>query len=116
VIERVAVQVRLAPLPPKGDLAVIGLRSWIGRNSSPVAIPAGRDGWVQSNFLMREGSLLRGREPALVNRNTTVKYSAGGSKYSAGGSNGTQVVSVVAARIILTRGPLHPRLPINQVG
>ncbi len=41
VIERVAVQVRLAPPPPKGDLAVIGLRSWLGRNSSPVAIPAG---------------------------------------------------------------------------
>ena len=44
-----------------------------------------------------------------MNRNTTVKYSAGGS-------NGTQVVSVAAARIILTRGPLHPRLPINHVG
>jgi hypothetical protein len=109
VIERVAVQVRLAPPPPKGDLAVSGLRSWSGRNSSPVAIPAGRDGWAQSNFLMRNCSLLRGREPALVNRNTTVKYSAGGG-------NGTQVVSVAAARIILTRGPLHPRLPINQVG
>jgi len=67
------------------------------------------DGWVQSNFLMRNCSLLRGREPALVNRNTTVKYSAGGS-------NGTQVVSVAAARVILTRGPLHPRLLINQVG
>ena len=64
---------------------------------------------AQSNFLMRNCSLLRGREPALVNRNTTVKYSAGGS-------NGTQVVSVAAARIILTRGPLHPRLPINHVG
>jgi len=109
VIERVAVQVRLVPPPPKGDLVVAGLRPWSRRDSSPVAIPAGRDGWVQSNFLMRNCSLLRGREPALVNRNTTVKYSAGGS-------NGTQVVSVAAARIILTRGPLHPRLPINQVG
>jgi hypothetical protein len=109
VIERVAVQVRLAPPPPKGDIAVIGLRSWIGRNSSPVAIPPERDGWVQSNFLMRNSALLRGREPVMVNRSTTLKYSAGGS-------NGTEVVSVAAARIILTRGPLHPRLPINQVG
>ena len=109
VIERVAVQVRLAPPPPKGDMAVAGLRSWIGRNSSPVAIPAGRDGWVQSNFLMRNCSLLRRREPVMVNRSTTLKYSAGGS-------DGTQVVSVAGARIILTGGPLHPRLPINQVG
>lgn len=109
LIERVAVQVRLAPPPPKGDLAVSGLRSWIGRNSSSVAIPAGRDGWVQSNFVMRNCSLLHGREPLIVNRSTTLRYSAGGSV-------GTQVVSVATARLILTRGPLHPRLPINQVG
>ena len=44
-----------------------------------------------------------------VNRSTTLEYSAGGD-------NGTQVVSVRGARIILTRGPLHPRVPINQVG
>src|SRR5437867_1452315 len=30
VIERVAVQVRLAPPPPQGDLVQPGLRSWIG--------------------------------------------------------------------------------------
>src|SRR6266849_9000015 len=50
VIDRVAVQVRLAPPPPKGDLFQAGLRSWSGQKSGPVAIPAGRDAWVQSNF------------------------------------------------------------------
>jgi len=109
VIERVAVQVLLAPPPPKGDLFRPGLRSWNGRDSSPVAIPAGRDGWVQSNFLMRSCSRLHGHEAVMVNRSTTLTYSTGGAK-------GTQVVSVTGARIILTRGPLHPRLPINQVG
>jgi len=109
VIERVAVQVRLAPPPPKGDLAVIGLRSWNPRNSSPVAIPAGRDGWVQSNLLMRNCARLRPTEPVTVNRSIMLNYNAGGVK-------GTQEVAVAAARIILTRGPLHPRLPINQVG
>jgi hypothetical protein len=108
VIERVAVQVRLAPPPPKGDLAVIGLRFWNPRNSSPAAIPAGRDGWVQSNFLMRNCARLRPTEPVTVNRSITLNYSAG--------MKGTEVLAVAAARIILTRGPLHPRLPINRVG
>ena len=109
VIERVAVQVRLAAPPPKGDVAVIGLRSWNARSSAPAAIPAGRGGWVQSNFVMRNCALLRSIEPMTVNRSITLNYSVGGVR-------GTQVISVAAARIILTRGPLRPVLPINQVG
>jgi hypothetical protein len=109
VIERVAAQVRLAPPPPKGDLMMVGLRSWSGRDSSPVAIPPERDGWVQSNFLMRNCALLRGHQPVTVNPSTTLRYSSGSSSR-------TQVVSIPGARIILTRGPLHPRLPINHVG
>jgi hypothetical protein len=109
IIERVAVQVRVAPPPPKGDLAVVGLRSWSPRNSAPVAIPAERDGWVQSNFLMRDCSRLRGIEPVTVNRTITLSYKVGSQ-------TGRQVVSAPAARIILTRGPVHPRVPINQVG
>jgi hypothetical protein len=109
VIERVAVQVRLAPPPPKGDIAVTGLRSWSGRNSTPATIPARRDAWVQSNFLMRNCVRLRAHRPLTVNRSITLLYREG----SAGG---TQTVSVGGARIILTPGPLHPRLPINRVG
>jgi hypothetical protein len=53
-------------------------------------------------------SLPRG-EPLTVNRSITLSYDADGSRR-------TQTISVAAARIILTRGPLHPKLPINQVG
>ncbi len=109
VITRVAVQVRLAPQPPKGDQFVAGLRSWIGRNSSPVAIPARRDAWAQSNFLMQHCSSLHEGEALTVNRSITLTYRADGG-------SGTQAVSVAGAKIILTRGPLHPSLPINQVG
>ena len=109
VIERVAVQVRLAPPPPKGSIIVTGLRLWNPRDSSRVAIPPGRDAWVQSNFLMRKCALLRAIEPVAVNRSTTLLYSADGAK-------GSQVISVAAAQLILTRGPLHPLVPINQVG
>src|SRR5215211_6023424 len=57
-IKRVAVQVRLAPIPPDDRVPVTGLRSWSDRNSPPAAIPPGRSAWVQSNFLMRDcGSL-----------------------------------------------------------
>jgi hypothetical protein len=109
VIERIAVQVRLAPPPPKGDYIQVGLRSWTGRNSTPVAIPAGRDAWVQSNLLMRNCGSLRRDETLTVNRSVTLAYRAGGSK-------GTQAISVAGARILLHRGPLHPSLPINQAG
>jgi hypothetical protein len=109
VIERVAAQVRLASPPPKGDFVVTGLRAWSGRDSSPVAIPPERDGWVQSNFLMRNCALLRGHQPVTVNRSTTLRYNADGG-------SGTQLVGVPGARIILTRVPLHPRVPINHVG
>jgi hypothetical protein len=59
---------------------------------------------------MRNCALLRGRKQVTVNRSTTLEYSAGGN------NNGTQVIYIRGARIILTRGPLHPRLPINHVG
>jgi hypothetical protein len=109
VIDRVAVQVRLAPPPPKGDLVVTGLRSWNARNSPPAVIPPGRDGWVQSNFLMRNCALLDGHGPVTLNRSATLIYKAGATTYR-------QVVAVPSARIILARGPLHPSLPVNQVG
>jgi len=44
-----------------------------------------------------------------VNRRLTLAYSLRGG-------TGTEVVSSKSWRIILTRGPLHPALPINQVG
>jgi len=109
VFQRVAVQVRLAPSPNEGGLFQPGLRSWIGRNSPPVAIPAGRDAWVQSNFLMRNCGTLRRNEATTVNRSITLTYRAGGSTR-------TQRIAVAGARIVLRRGPLHPSLPINQVG
>jgi hypothetical protein len=46
VIKRVAVQVSLAPPPPKGDLVISGLVPWNRHDSPLVAIPAGRDGWA----------------------------------------------------------------------
>jgi hypothetical protein len=109
VIDRVAVQVRLAPPPPKGDLLQIGLRPWSGRPSAPAAIPADRDAWVQLNFLMRRCSSIS--PSASITADGTVNLA-----YRAGGGTGTEVVSLPAARIILTRGPLHPTLPINHSG
>lgn len=105
---RVAVQVRLAPLPTEGLLQP-GLRVWIGQKSPPVAVPGGRSAWVQSNFLMRNCRSLPRNEPLTLNRSITLAYEADGIR-------STQAVSVPAARIILTRGPVHPKLPINQVG
>lgn len=109
VIERVAVQVRLAPPPPRGDAVISGLRAWVRRNSSSVEIPAGRDAWVQSNFLMRNCRYIRQPAVLTVNRGITLTYSVRGRR-------GTQSLTVRSARILLSRGPLHPSLPINHAG
>jgi hypothetical protein len=109
VLERVAVQIRLAPPPPSGDIVVSGLRAWNARNSPPAAIPAGRSANVQSNFLMRNCSSLSTDQALVLNRSVTLAYSVGGRR-------GTQQLAVPAAQIILKRGPLHPKLPINHVG
>jgi hypothetical protein len=109
VIERVAVQVSLAPPPSTGPLVVSGLKSWSSQNSPSVLIPAGRDAWVQSNYSMRNCAHLRGIEPATINRSTTLAYRTDAGRQ-------TQTVSVPAAQIILTRGPFHPSLPVNQIG
>jgi hypothetical protein len=81
VIERVAVQVRLAPPGPTGGFVVTGLKSWNPRSSPPVLIPPGRDAWVQSNYSMRNCADLRGSEPATINRNTTLIYRADAGRH-----------------------------------
>jgi hypothetical protein len=58
---------------------------------------------------MRDCGSLRGDQASTLNRGLTLAYSADGRR-------GTQRVAVAAATIILTRGPLHPKLPINHVG
>lgn len=107
VIERAAVQIRLAAPPPNGDVFVSGLRGWSRRTSAPVAIPPGREAWVQSDFLMHDCGLLTG--PATVNQSITLRYRDSGSLRS-------QVVPVAAAEIRLGRGPRHPSLPVNRIG
>ena len=108
-IERGAVQVRLAPVPSSGHLiGPLGLQSWSDRNGPPAVIPSGRRAWVQSNFLMRDCGSLPSNKAVMLNRSMTLVYDAGGKA--------SQRIAVPAARIILTRGPLHPKVPINTVG
>ena len=107
VVDRPAVQVRLAPPPPKGDIFLSGLRRWSRRNPEPVAIPPRRSAWVQSNLLMRNCALLNG--PSTLAGSWTLHYRAGGS-------SGTETVSVAGARIRLSQGPQHPSLPVNRIG
>src|ERR1051326_1433176 len=98
IIDRVAVQLRLAPPSPKGDLIVTNLRRWSAAPAVPVAIPPGRTGVVQSNFLMRHCDELA-RDRALI---------VGGSlvlSFRTSGHAGRQEVGQRNARIILSRGP-----------
>jgi hypothetical protein len=109
IIERVAVQVSLAPPPSPGSILRTGLRPWSREDSPSVEIPPGGDAWIQLNFLMRNCRALGPHETRVVNRSITLTYSADGSP-------GTETVQVRGARIFLSRGPLHPSFPINHVG
>jgi hypothetical protein len=96
VIRRVAVQFRLAPPPPKGDLLVIGLRRWSASAARPVTIPPGRSAWVQSNFLMSSCDLLLPDRTLIANKAITVAYRANGR-------SGRERITYGGSRIILTR-------------
>ena len=111
IIDPVAVLVSVRPPPPSGDMMQTGLRSWTATaDSAPADIPPGRDAWVQSNFLMRDCASLPSVEPVTANRTVTLDYRTDDGE-------GQQVIAVPsAAQVILTRGPDHPTVPINQVG
>jgi hypothetical protein len=81
LILRVGVQVRLAPLPPRGDLEVVGLRPWSVAPTRTVEVPAGREAWVQFDFVMRDGC--RWFDPGAretVNRGTLIRYQQRGQE------------------------------------
>lgn len=107
IIHRVAVQFRLAPLPPKGDLVVSNLRRWSAASAVPVTIPPGRSAAVQSNFLMRHCVELARYRTLVVDGSLVLSYRTSGHA-------DRQEVAQRSARIILTRGPTIrgcPRVP-----
>jgi hypothetical protein len=98
IIRRVAVQFRLAPPPPHGDIFVSNLRRWSASPPTPVTIPPGRSAAVQSNFLMGQCYELAARQVLTVNDAIVVDYRASGK-------TGQQEIAQRSARILLSRGP-----------
>lgn len=98
VMARVAMQVWLAPPPPTGDKLVVDPHGWTATRSAPVAIPPGRDAWVQSNFVMRRCSLLVPKERIILNRSLTLSYKVNGATTS-------ETLGRHDWRIILRRAP-----------
>jgi hypothetical protein len=108
-IERVAVQFALLPQVPANERSPILPSLRWSRSSRPLLVPAGRDAWVQSSFLMRHCSTLSPGLTQTVNRTITLRFRVGGR-------DGTETISPRATRIFLTRGPAHPSVPINHTG
>jgi hypothetical protein len=100
IMARVAVQIRLAPLPPKGDLAVTGMGAWSRQRATPTEIPPGRDVGIQSNYVMRNCNLLHPHELITLNRSVAITYRQGGT-------TAREPIADRGARIILTRPPQH---------
>jgi hypothetical protein len=98
IIHRIALQFRLAPPPPNGDLIVSNLRRWSTATSAPVSIPPGRSAAVQSNFVMRHCEELTRNRPLVVDGSLVVRYRASGHA-------GRQEITQRGSRIILTPGP-----------
>jgi hypothetical protein len=102
IIRRVAVQFRLAPPPPTGDVFVSNLRRWSAAPATPVTIPPRRSAAVQSNFVMRHCEALAGGRTLVVDGSLLLNYQASGHA-------GRQKVVQRSARILLTRGPTTRR-------
>lgn len=98
IIRRVAVQFRLAPPPPQGDIEISNLRRWSASPPTPVTIPPGRSAVVQSNFLMRRCDELGPQQVLVVDSAIVVDYQA--SSHA-----DREQIAQRSARIILTRGP-----------
>lgn len=74
LLRRVGVQLNLALRPPKGDLAVIGLRSWRRSSPAPVAVQPGRVAWVQFDFVMTGCRFFDAGVRQTYNRRTVLRY------------------------------------------
>jgi hypothetical protein len=74
LLRRVGVRMKLAPPPPKGDLAVIGLRPWRRSRPAPVAVPPGRAAWVQFDFVMTGCRFFDAGVRQTYNRTTVLRY------------------------------------------
>jgi len=98
IIRRVAVQVRLAPVPRNREMFTSSLREWSDAPLMSVAIPPGRDATVQSNFLMGDCVALDLHGTLTTNEAITVRYRAGNR-------DGDQRIAQGSARILLSRGP-----------
>jgi hypothetical protein len=100
IMARVAVQIRLAPPPPGGDLLVSGLSAWSREPATPAEIPPGRDVGIQSNYVMRNCKLLHPHESITLNRSVTITYRQGET-------TAREPIKDRGARIILTRPAQH---------
>lgn len=108
VIERVAVQLRLAP-PQRpttttnwggdGDLVY---RGWSAAPTRPVTIPPGRIATVQSNFLMHDCQSLARRRPVVVPGSLVLTYRQAGRVRR-------KTISLPSERLTLVPGPTAQR-------
>lgn len=79
VIDRVAMQARHAPPPPKGEgLAIPLLRHWSAAPLKPVAIRPGHSAVVQSNFLIRHCNELHPHQKVTVPGTFVLTYRVSG--------------------------------------
>jgi hypothetical protein len=95
IVRRVAVQFRLAPPDPKGDIVVSGLRPWSRSAPTAVIVGAGRTVWVQENFVMQNCGLLASDQALIANRSITLTYRANGH-------TGSQQLGIPGLRLIVT--------------
>lgn len=81
LLRRVGVQLKLAPPPPKGDLAVIGMRRWRRSRPTPVVVPPGREAWVQFDFVLTDCRFFDAGVVQTYNRRTILRYRAHGRTF-----------------------------------
>ena len=78
LLRRVGVSLRLAPPAPRGDVMIAGLEPWSRARAASVAIPPGRDLWVQFDFVLRGCARFDPGARRTYNRSALLTYRRGG--------------------------------------
>lgn len=104
VVARVAVQFRHAPPPPKGDYIAVPPRYWSAAPPRPLAIRPGQSVLVQTNFLMRHCSELRGGRKVHIPGTFSLSYRRSGHARRQHVEQQSAGFSVVAGPVVRSCG------------
>ena len=113
VVARVAVQFRHAPPPPTGDMPVVLLRRWSAAPPRPLTVKPGKSAIVQTNFLMRHCSQLRGGRKVHIPGTFSLSYRQSGRTGRQHVAQKSAGFTVIAGPVVRTCSPVSGSVSVT---